>query len=66
MDTWFNNQAILKQFKTDGKTIHFTWQFKYLGSFISPELNEDDEIAHHIKKLNPSRGFFITSSAAVM
>jgi hypothetical protein len=30
--------------------MHFTWQFKYLGSFISPEMNEDAEIAYHIKK----------------
>jgi hypothetical protein len=34
----------------DGKYIRFTWQFKYLGSVISPELNKNAEITHRIKK----------------
>jgi len=33
----------------NGKNLHFTWHLKYLGSFISPELNEDAEITYRIK-----------------
>ena len=34
----------------DGKKIHFISSFKYLGSTITPLLNEDTEIKSRIKK----------------
>jgi hypothetical protein len=37
-------------FLSNEKCIHFTEQFKYLGSLISLELNEDAEIAFRINK----------------
>jgi hypothetical protein len=46
----------------DGKKIHFISSFKYLGSTITPLLNEDTEIEVRIKKakviLRASRHFF--------
>jgi hypothetical protein len=39
------------------KCIHFTEQFKYLGSLISLELNEDAEIASRINKAKSIMGF---------
>jgi hypothetical protein len=34
----------------DGSNIHFARNFKYLGSTITPWLNEDSEIKMRIKK----------------
>jgi hypothetical protein len=48
------------------KCIHFTNQFKYLGSLISLELIKDAKIASYIKKPNHSLGSSTTSSTAVM
>jgi hypothetical protein len=36
----------------DGSRIHLTKSFKYLGSIITPCLNEDSEIEMRIKKLS--------------
>ena len=33
-----------------GKTVHFVHKFKYLGSIITPLLNEDAEVKARIKK----------------
>jgi hypothetical protein len=38
------------------KCIHFMEHFKYLGSLISLELNEDTEIASRINKAKISNG----------
>ena len=36
-----------------GKMVHFVHKFKYLGSIITPLLNEDAEIKARIKKCSP-------------
>jgi hypothetical protein len=47
---------------SDGKMIHFVQHFKYLGSTITPLLNEDTKIEERIKKaksiMGASRHFF--------
>ncbi len=40
----------------NGKRIHFTSKFKYLGSIITPLLNEDIEIEARIKKAKSMMG----------
>jgi hypothetical protein len=40
----------------DGKKIHFVRSFKYLGSIITPLLNEDAEIEARIKKAKAIMG----------
>ncbi len=41
----------------DSARIHFTNNFKYLGSFITPLLNEDYEIEMRIKKAKSLMGY---------
>jgi hypothetical protein len=36
-----------------GEMVHFVHKFKYLGSIITPLLNEDAEIKARIKKCSP-------------
>ena len=40
----------------DNKKVHFTKSFKYLGSIITPLLNEDSEIEARIKKAKSIMG----------
>jgi hypothetical protein len=40
----------------NGKKVHFIHKFKYLGSIITPLLNEDDEIEARIKKAKSIMG----------
>ena len=50
----FNNNSLPKDLLLpNNKKIHYVNKFKYLGSIITPLLNEDTEIVARIKEPNP-------------